>query len=166
MYYSDDEDYDIYDSGDFYGSSSDNEFDDDLHDHCDMFYDDKFYEEEAELFEKWQDISLEDFKSAFNGNKMLQIKIRTQLDLLFQQYDRHKKLNDKLVSHSDHWAAISKSISASSRGISSFRNLSGRRSHMEEFFWNDKDEYFYPASFDDTYIHRVSDFKHKSLKAR
>ena len=163
MYYSD-EDYDIYDSGDFYGSSSDNEFDDDLHDHCDMFYDDKFYEEEAELFEKWQDISLEDFKSAFNGNKMLQIKIRTQLDLLFQQYDRHKKLNDKLVSHSDHWAAISKSISASSRGISSFRKLSGRRSHMEEFFWNDKDEYFYPASFDDTYIHRVSDFKHKSLK--
>jgi hypothetical protein len=36
MYYSD-EDYDIYDSGDFYGSSSDNEFDDDLHDHCDIF---------------------------------------------------------------------------------------------------------------------------------
>ena len=50
MYYSD-EDYDNYDSGDFHGSSSDNEFDDDLHDHCDTFYDDKFYEEEAELFE-------------------------------------------------------------------------------------------------------------------
>ena len=144
MYYSD-EDYDNYDSGDFYGSSLDNEFDDD---HCDTFYDNEFYEEEAELFEKWQDISLEDFKSAFNGNKMLQIKIRTQLDLLFQQYDRHKKLNDKLVSHSDHWAAISKSISASSRRISSFRKLSCRRSHMEEFFWNDKDEYFYPASFE------------------
>jgi hypothetical protein len=51
--------------------------------------------------------------SAFNGNKMLQIKIKTQLDLLFQQYDRHKKLNDKLVLHSEHWADISKSISAS-----------------------------------------------------
>ena len=125
MYYSN-KDYDNCDSGnDFYGSS-DNEFDNDLHDHCDTFYNDKFYEEEAELFEKWQDISLEDFKSAFNGNIMLQIKIRTQLDLLFQQYDRHKKLNDKLVSHSDYWAAISKSISASSRGISSLRKLSGR----------------------------------------
>lgn len=163
MYYSD-EDYDNYDSGNDFYDSSDNEFDDDLDDHYDTFYDDKFYEEELELFEKWQDISLEDFKSAFNGNKMLQIKIRTQLDLLFQQYDRHKKLNDKLVLHSEHWADISKSISASSRGISSFRKLSGRRSHMEEFFWNDKDKYFYPASFDDTYIPRVSDFKHKSLK--
>jgi hypothetical protein len=50
MYYSD-EDYDNYDSGDFHGPSSDNEFDDDPHDHCGTFYDDKFYEEEAELFE-------------------------------------------------------------------------------------------------------------------
>ena len=163
MYYSD-EDYDNYDSGnDFYGSS-DNEFEDDLHDHYDTFYDDKFYEEELELFEQWQDISMEDFKSAFDGNKIQQIKIRTQLDLLFQQYDRYKSLKEKLVSHSEHWVSISKSISASTRGISSFRKLSGRRSNMEEFFWNDKDEYYYPASFDDTYIHRVSDFKHKSLK--
>ena len=162
--YDSDEDYDDYENRNDFYDSSDNELEDGLYGQDDPLYDDDFYEEEFHLFENWDEISLEEYNIAFNGNRNLQIKIKTQLGLSFQQYDRYRRLKEKLLSHSDHWASISKCISASSRGISSFRKISGRRSYMEDFYWNDKDEHFYPASFDDTYIHRESVFKHKSLK--